>query len=135
VHPGWVRTGLRFFGYDAPAAGASPVCRYYRTPGFGDSHFYSASVSECAAVAANPQQFPGWSLETSNAFYIALPDATTGACAAGTVPVWRFYNQLTINHRYTTDRLVRDDLRSKPGTWVPEGYGPDSVIMCAPVGT
>lgn len=135
VHPGWVRTGLRFFGYDAPSAGASPVCRYYRTPGFGDSHFYSASVSECAAVAANPQQFPGWSLETSNAFYIALPDATTGACAAGTVPVWRFYNQVTINHRYTTDQLVRDDLRSKPGTWVPEGYGPDSVIMCAPVGT
>jgi hypothetical protein len=121
--------------YDAPAAGASPVCRYYRLPGFGDSHFYSASVSECAAVTANPQQFPGWALETSNAFYIALPDATTGACAAGTVPVWRFYNQLTINHRYTTDQLVRDDLRSKPGTWEPEGYGPDSVIMCAPVGT
>ena len=30
--------------------GASPVCRFYRTPGFGDSHFYSASASECAAV-------------------------------------------------------------------------------------
>jgi hypothetical protein len=59
----------------------------------------------------------------------------TGACAAGTVPVWRFYNQLTVNHRYTTDQLVRDDLRSKPGTWLPEGYGPESVIMCAPVGT
>jgi len=135
VHPGWERTGLSFMAYDTPAAGASPVCRYYRKPGFGDSHFYSASVSECAAVSANPQQFPGWALETSNAFYIALPDATTGACAAGTVPVWRFYNQLTINHRYTTDRLVRDDLRSKPGTWVPEGYGPDAVIMCAPTGT
>lgn len=135
VHPGWERTGLRFMAYDTPAPGASPVCRYYRTPGFGDSHFYSASVSECAAVAANPQQFPGWTLETSSAFYIALPDPTTGACAADTVPVWRFYNQLTINHRYTTDQLLRDDLRSKPGTWVPEGYGPDSVIMCAPVGT
>jgi hypothetical protein len=135
VHPGWERTGLRFMAYSAPAGGASPVCRYYRTPGFGDSHFYSASVSECAAVAANPQQFPGWTQETSNAFYIALPDPMTGACAAGTVPVWRFYNQLTVNHRYTTDQLVRDDLRSKPGTWLPEGYGPDSVIMCAPVGT
>jgi hypothetical protein len=135
VHPGWERTGLRFMAYDAPAAGANPVCRYYRTPGFGDSHFYSASPSECAAVAANPQQFPGWTLETSNAFYIALPDPTSGACAAGTVPVFRFFNQLTTNHRYTTDQLTRDDMRSKPGTWVPEGYGPDSVIMCAPVAT
>ena len=135
VHPGWERTGLLFMAYNAPVAGASPVCRYYRTPGFGDSHFYSASVSECAAVTANPQQFPGWTLETSNAFYIALPNTTTGACAAGTVPVWRFFNQLTTNHRYTTDHTVRDDMRSDPATWLPEGYGPDSVIMCAPVGT
>ena len=52
----------------APCAGTTA------TPGFGDSHFYSASVSECAAVTANPQQYPGWTLETSNAFYIALPD-------------------------------------------------------------
>ena len=30
---------------------------------------------------------------------------------------------------------VRDDMRADPATWVPEGYGPDSVIMCAPVGS
>ena len=121
--------------YDSPTAGASPVCRYYRTPGFGDSHFYSASASECAAVSANPQQYPGWTLETSSAFYIALPDTTSGACAAGTVPVWRFFNQTTTNHRYTTDHTVRDDMRAAPATWLPEGYGPDSVIMCAPTGS
>ena len=135
IHPGWERTGLRFMAYDSPAAGASPVCRYYRTPGFGDSHFYSASASECAAVSANPQQYPGWTLETSSAFYIALPDTTTGACAAGTVPVWRFFNQTTTNHRYTTDHTVRDDMRAAGATWLPEGYGPDSVIMCAPTGS
>ena len=135
VHPGWERTGLRFMAYDTPIAGASPVCRYYRTPGFGDSHFYSASASECAAVAANPKQFPGWTLETASAFYIALPDVTTGACTAGTVPVWRFFNQLTTNHRYTTDHTTRDDMRSDPATWLSEGYGPDNVIMCAPLGT
>ena len=135
VHPGWERTGLRFMTYDSPTAGASPVCRYYRTPGFGDSHFYSASASECAAVSANPQQYPGWTLETSSAFYIALPDTTSGACAAGTVPVWRFFNQMTTNHRYTTDHTVRDDMRAAPATWLPEGYGPDSVIMCAPLGS
>ena len=30
--------------------GTSPVCRFYRAPGFGDSHFYSADPAECAAA-------------------------------------------------------------------------------------
>jgi hypothetical protein len=29
---------------------------------------------------------------------------------------------------------VRDAMRADPATWIPEGYGPDAVIMCAPVG-
>lgn len=135
VHPGWVRTGLRFLAYDVPAAGTSPVCRFYRTPGFGDSHFYSASVSECNAVIENPQKFPGWTHESASVFYIALPDPITGACAAGTRPIWRFYNQRTVNHRYTAEQAVRDEMRDDPVTWAGEGYGPDRVIMCAPVGT
>lgn len=134
VHAGWERTGLRFLAYQGPSAGANPVCRFYRTPGFGDSHFYSASPSECQAVLDNPQKYPGWTLESGSVFYIALPDTAGGACAAGTQPVWRFFNQLTTNHRYTTDHSVRDDMRADPATWVPEGYGPDSVIMCAPTG-
>ena len=64
-----------------------------------------------------------------------LHRATTGNCGAGTQPVWRFYHARTINHRYTTDHTTRDAMRADPGTWTPEGYGPDSVIMCAPVGT
>src|SRR5437773_12057822 len=50
VHPGWLRTGYRFLAYaDAPSApaGASPVCRFYVQPAFGDSHFYSADRQEC----------------------------------------------------------------------------------------
>jgi hypothetical protein len=135
VHGGWERTGLRFLAYQGPAAGVNPVCRFYRTPGFGDSHFYSASASECAAVTSNPKLYPGWTLESASVFFIALPNATTGNCGAGTQPVWRFYNARTINHRYTTDHTTRDAMRADPGTWTPEGYGPDSVIMCAPVGT
>ena len=49
---GWVRTGLRFLVYDRQAAGTSPVCRFYRAPAYGDSHFYSASPQECAQTAA-----------------------------------------------------------------------------------
>jgi hypothetical protein len=135
VHVGWVRTGLTFLTYQAQAPGTNPVCRFYRTPGFGDSHFYSASASECQAVIANPAKFPGWTFESANVFYIALPDPVTGACASGTQPIWRFFNQKTTNHRYTSDHATRDVMRADPATWIPEGYGPDSVIMCAPVGS
>ena len=135
VHAGWERTGLRFLAYQGPTPGTNPVCRFYRTPGFGDSHFYSASLSECQAVIDHPKTYPGWTYESGDVFYIALPDPATGACASGTQPVWRFFNQRTTNHRYTTDHTVRDGMRADPATWVPEGYGPDSVIMCAPVGS
>ena len=135
VHAGWERTGLTFLAYQTQVPGTNPVCRFYRTPGFGDSHFYSASPAECQAVIANPTQYPGWTYESPNVFYIALPDPTSGACGAGTQPVWRFFNQITTNHRYTADHATRDEMRNNPATWVPEGYGPDSVIMCAPLGS
>ena len=63
-------------------------------------------------------------------FYIALPNFATGACPAGTTPVWRFFNAVTTNHRYTTELFIRETLRADP-RWVAEGYGPDAVIMCA----
>jgi hypothetical protein len=135
VHPGWERTGLSFLAYDNPAPGTNPVCRFYRTPGFGASHFYSASPEECQAVIDNPQAYPGWTYESPNVFYIALPNTATGACASGTLPVWRFYNQVTVNHRYTADHTLRDQMRADPATWIPEGYGTDAVIMCAPAGS
>ncbi|MGE5169492.1 MAG: trypsin-like serine peptidase [Rudaea sp.] len=134
VHAGWERTGLRFMAYRSPAPGTNPVCRFYRTPGYGDSHFYSASPPECQAVIDHPEQYPGWSFESPDVFYLALPDQASGACPGGTEPVWRFFNQRTTNHRYTTDHTIRDQMRDDPATWVPEGYGPDDVIMCAPLG-
>jgi hypothetical protein len=133
VHVGWERTGFRFNAYNTPVPGTSPVCRFYRAPAFGDSHFYSASPAECAATAAaHPLD---WIYESPAVFYIFLPDPTTGACPAATQPVWRFFNQLTTNHRYTAEVDERDTMRSDPATWIPEGYGPDAVIMCAPTGS
>jgi hypothetical protein len=64
-------------------------------------------------------------------FYIELPDRISGACAAGTRPIWRFLNRFSTNHRYTAEVTVRDDLRLSP-IWQQEGYGPDAVIMCSP---
>ena len=127
---GWVRTGLRFLVYSGPVAGANPVCRFYRAPAYGDSHFYSASPAECAATAlAHPVD---WIYESPNVFYVPLPDTVTGACPSGTKAVYRFFNQFTENHRYTVEITVRDQLAGSLG-WIPEGYGPGPYypIMCA----
>ena len=54
---GWARTGYSFKVFPAEGAapaGTTPVCRFYGRPEYGlDSHFYSASPAECAAVRAN----------------------------------------------------------------------------------
>src|SRR2546423_1808109 len=49
---GWSRTGYSFGAFPTMAAGTSPVCRFYIPPRHGDSHFFSASADECAAVLA-----------------------------------------------------------------------------------
>ena len=134
---GWSRTGRTFAAWSTGAGGGtnvSPVCRYYIPPGKGDSHFFSASPSECADIAARVQSDPnyaGFVQETPSAFYIALPDVASGACAAGTLPVYRLWNRRAdSNHRYTTDRALRDQMIARG--FAAEGYGSDGVAMCAP---
>ncbi len=135
VHPGWVRTGLRFLAYgnaQSAPSGAVPVCRFYVRPEVGDSHFYSASVAECAATLA--RFGASWAYESAAVFYVLLPDPTTGSCGANMKPIYRFYNAANgIHHRYTTEVDVRDDLIAQ-GVWKQEGYGlpPEQVVMCAP---
>ena len=125
---GWQRTGLTFDAFTAPAAGTSPVCRFYLPPASGDSHFYSASPAECNEVKV---KFPQFVYEAPDVFHIALPDMTTGACAGDTKPVYRLWNnRIDSNHRYTADPAVKAQMVSRG--YVAEGYGPDSAIMCAP---
>ena len=127
---GWERTGLRFFAYSVPVAGTNPVCRFYLRPGFGDSHFYSGDPQECAETQIRFGN--NWIFESPNVFYIQLPNRITGECSAGTKPVYRFFDSFTTNHRYTTEVVERDRLLVTPG-FIPEGYGPNAVIMCSPV--
>ena len=134
VHPGWVRTGIRFLAYTDPAlapAGTTPVCRFYIKPQFGDSHFYSGSPAECAATQANFGD--KWIYESAAVFYIQLPDPITGVCPASTHAVYRFFNPATTNHRYTPEVDIRDELIAQGGL-IQEGYGnpPNQVIMCTP---
>ncbi len=128
VFAGWQRTGRTFKAFTDASSGASPVCRFYLPPPFGDSHFYSAFVTECEQVH---EQNPQFVYESPNVMYLGVPDLSTGACASGLVPVYRVWDMRTdTNHRYMTDRALRDQMVALG--WVKEGAGPDAVVMCAP---
>lgn len=124
---GWRRTGLSFNAYLHGGHGASAVCRFYLPPGYGDSHFFSASPAECAAVR---QRFPYLTYEAPDVFYIDLPDFVTGECTNGGTPVYRLWNQRAdSNHRYTTSIAIRNEMLARG--YYPEGYGPEAVAMCS----
>ena len=124
----WVRTGQTFLAYPDPTAGAAPVCRFFSTAfGAKSSHFYTANAFECGAVKQNP----GWQYE-GIAFDISVPDAA-GNCPAGTVPVYRLYNNGqggAPNHRFTTDLSIQQDFVDNRG-YVAEGAG-IGITMCSP---
>jgi hypothetical protein len=128
---GWRRTGASFtvLSPNAAASGAMPVCRFYGLPQAGlDSHFYSGAPDECAAVAM--KFAASWLLESPDVFQVWLPDASTGACPAGTVPIYRLFNNRSdANHRYTDNETTRQQMLSRG--FVSEGYGPNGVAFCA----
>jgi len=137
IIPGWTRTGQTFAAYataESGGPGAQPVCRIYIPPQSGDSHFFSASLAECAAIlqlmGTNPA-YAGYVYETPSAFFIGLPDLATGVCPIATVPVFRLWNQrVDSNHRYTEDPVTKAAMIALG--FAPEGYGPGAVSMCAP---
>lgn len=133
--PGWQRTNLSFKVFDpaAKVAGVSPVCRFYGKPEAGlNSHFYSASPAECAAVRTRFGD--SWLAETDNAFGVWLPDPQSGQCPAMSTPVYRSWNTRSdSNHRLTTDPVVHRSMIARG--YMAEGYGPVAmpVAMCAPL--
>jgi len=128
VFKGWARTGLWFKAHATAQPGFAPICRFYLPPGYGDTHFYSASPAECDVVHA---QNPAFVLESTAVMYLATPNWVTGACPSGTDPVYRAWNHRPdTNHRYTSDRAVRDAMVALG--YVAEGSGPDIVTFCAP---
>jgi hypothetical protein len=142
--PGWARTGRSFRVFAAARPERAPVCRYYIPPGKGDSHFFGVATidsptpfwgDECRdielATFAGSGALHGLVKETANAFYVLQPERTTGACPAGSRPVYRLWNQRSdSNHRYTTDLAVRAEMLARG--YVSEGYGLLGVVMCVP---
>jgi 6-phosphogluconolactonase (cycloisomerase 2 family) len=123
---GWTRTGLSFKVFATAQSGTTAVCRIYIPPGKGDGHFFGRDANECDGTMTKN---PTFILESSTFLYLYPP--TLGTCATGQVPVYRvFSNRADANHRYTTDRAVRDQMVAKG--WLAEGDGADTVVMCAP---
>ena len=124
--PGWARTGDKF-----GAGGNVPVCRFYGSQSPGpNSHFYTALAAECAdlkqlqSVTAATQK--RWNFESLD-FATTVP--VGAACPAGTVPVYRAYNNgflrgIDSNHRITANLASIQQVVLR--NWINEG-----VVMCA----
>jgi uncharacterized delta-60 repeat protein len=124
----WSRTGETFNAYANAPPDSTSVCRFF-SAAFApkSSHFYTPDAAECAFV----KQSPSWLFE-GEVFNIPVPDQQ-GSCATGTQPVYRLYNNGqggAPNHRYTISLATRTMMIADG--WIPEGYGPVGVIMCAP---
>jgi len=121
----FLRTGREFDAYASQVAGTVAVCRFFTTPGtFGSksSHFYTANPAECEGLKLGS----AWVYEKI-AFYARVP--ANGACAAGTVPIYRMYNNGQTgapNHRFTGDFSTYQAFTTSQN-WSPEG-----VAFCAP---
>jgi len=123
----WTRTGYTFKAYTTAQPGTSQVCRFYIPPADGNSHFFGRNPAECNAAQ---QEHPDFVLEDATYMQLYVPAA--GACPAGSTPIYRLYdNRADVNHRYTADRFVRDQMVAKG--WIAEGDGADRVVMCAPI--
>jgi hypothetical protein len=126
----WQRTGQTFSVWSDPSGSplATSTCRFFSTA-FApkSSHFYTPFADECATVMTEP----AWQFEAI-AFYVALADGN-GACPAGTVPLYRAYNQGmggAPNHRYTTNLAVLNQMVA--AGWVFEGNASTMVFACVP---
>jgi hypothetical protein len=128
VFAGWVRTGESFRVLPLDTAGTADVCRFFSVS-FApkSSHFYTPYADECELVKQNPD----WQYE-GQVFAVLLSD-DQGACAIGTVPLYRLYNDGqggAPNHRYTTSMSIRNEMLQQG--WIPEGNGALGVVGCVP---
>lgn len=132
----WLGEAFRVDPAGSPAPGLVPVCRYYRNPasdlgpaGTPGAHFQSAIAEECAWLANQPDD---WILESEEVYRVALPDAATGICTPGRIPVYRLWNgRADGGHLLTTSIAQRNQILARSPPYVPEGYGPLGVAMCA----
>lgn len=124
---GWELTGESFKVWPQMPpdtfTAVGPVCRFYGRPAGGpNSHFFTASASECAGVKGQG----GWFYEGIG-FYIR-PVGTDGKCPDGFLSVNRAYNngfpRNDSNHRFTTSDSTLREMGRK-------GWAMEGTVMCA----
>ena len=124
----WARTGQSFKVWTDASSGAKATCRFLTTAFAPKSvHFYTPYRVECAQLQIDPT----WQYE-GIAFYVALPD-NNGLCAAGTVPLYRLYNNAmgsAPNHRFTTSLDTLNQMVA--AGWTFEGNGNTKASACVP---
>jgi hypothetical protein len=129
---GWTRTGKTFMVYTTQATGSQPVCRFYGSFDIGpNSHFYTVSTAECAALRAQqaitPETVKKWHYENT-AFYIFTP--VNGACTDNNTPVYRYYNNGFARGEDSNHRLSADPAQN--ASMEAAGWTNEGVVMCAP---
>ena len=129
----WQRTGQTFKVWPQTNPSAAEVCRFFSTEIFApkSSHVYTPFASECDFIKTNPADVAAWQFENI-AFYIQLADAN-GMCGAGTIPLYRAFNQGmggAPNHRYMTSLTILNQMIA--AGWTFEGNGNTMVFACVP---
>jgi uncharacterized protein DUF5648 len=125
----WRRTNLSFRVWSQNSPELSAVCRFFSGQSFApkSSHVYTPYAAECASLRAGST----WTYE-GVAFLLQLPNAA-GACPAGSVPLFRAYNNGiggAPNHRFTDDPAVLASMLGQG--WTFEGDANTKVFACIP---
>jgi len=122
VPPGWTRTGYSFRAWQSGTGPGNEACRFFGTPGVGpNSHFYTISLFECAAVRTNPN----WTFEAL-AFRAVEPLAT--GCDPQYATVTRLYNNGMggqANHRFLVDPAAIEATLAR-------GWSIEGPVFCVP---
>ena len=110
--------------YDAPKPtkpskpskpGASvPVHRFW-SPKFDNAHFYTSSTAEADGIRKTDKN---WTYEGTS---FRVWQANGSSCAAGQVPVYRFYSSAFASHFYTVSKPEADAIRKTDKNWADEG--------------
>lgn len=128
---GWIRTGESF-----KSGGDTDVCRFYGSLAPGpNSHFFAVDGDECQGLidrqfgSNDPRRLTvkNWNFES---FDFSSMRPANGECRAGTVPVYRAYNNgfargIDSNHRISSNPAAIQEVVARG--WINEG-----VVMCAP---
>ena len=119
----WQRTGQRFATHRIDSPVGVDVCRFWAFDNASiNTHFHSASPSDCALVRGQP-----WARDEGvpmRAQTLIQPQTPAPFCPADTVKVIRLFNKATINHRYLTESVLSR-------TTLTADWQSDGVAFCA----